>query len=280
VRVSRTRSIRATVLALTLAACGDASVQARAPSSPEEVARAVHDARARCAAAATEGRSADALGAAREAAAIATPGPTEYAFALPSWVFVRFGRFEEALQQARPPPERPVATAAWHFVRGLALADLGRFREASAAAVDLATSMSDVPDEAAWGASRARRVLSLAHRVLTAELAQRTGQLDQALGLFQAAAEAEDALPPSDPPDWFEPVRHRLGALLLFLGRASEAEAVYREDLRRNPENGWSLFGLERALSLQEKSDEAADVAARFRKAWARADVTLTASRF
>ena len=75
-------------------------------------------------------------------------------------------------------------------------------------------------------------------------------------------------------------MRHTLGAVLLQAGKASEAEQVYRDDLERNRENGWALFGLMQSLESQKKSDELSIVAARFRKAWARADVTLTASRF
>jgi hypothetical protein len=71
-----------------------------------------------------------------------------------------------------------------------------------------------------------------------------------------------------------------LGAAPLAGGRPAEAEAVYRDDLKRNPENGWSLFGLARSLEAQGKAADAATAEARFRKAWARADVTLSASRF
>jgi hypothetical protein len=67
---------------------------------------------------------------------------------------------------------------------------------------------------------------------------------------------------------------------LLDAGRAGEAEAVYREDLKRFPENGWSLHGLQQSLVAQGKTAEAADVARRFDKAWRMADVTLVRSRF
>jgi pimeloyl-ACP methyl ester carboxylesterase len=67
--------------------------------------------------------------------------------------------------------------------------------------------------------------------------------------------------------------------MLLESGRAAEAEAVYREDLQRFRENGWSLFGLRESLRAQRRGDEAADVQRRFERAWARADVTLTSSR-
>ena len=63
-------------------------------------------------------------------------------------------------------------------------------------------------------------------------------------------------------------------------GRQAEAEAVYREDLVRYPENGWSLYGLARSLRLQGKGDEASAVSARFQKAWQHADVKLSSSCF
>jgi hypothetical protein len=59
-----------------------------------------------------------------------------------------------------------------------------------------------------------------------------------------------------------------------------EAEAVYRDDLKRNPDNGWSLFGLAQSLRAQGKMEDAAATEARFQKAWTLADVTLSASRF
>jgi len=75
-------------------------------------------------------------------------------------------------------------------------------------------------------------------------------------------------------------VRHWLGAVLLDAGRPDEAEVVYWDDLRRTPDNGWSLFGLHKALAAQGRGEEAAAVQQRFTRAWGSADVTLTASRF
>ena len=90
----------------------------------------------------------------------------------------------------------------------------------------------------------------------------------------------QDQLNYVEPPDWFYPVRQSLGAVLLGAGRADEAEAVYWQDLRENPGNGWTLFGLAQALRAQGKNDAAAAIEARFREAWAAADVKLEASRF
>ena len=83
-----------------------------------------------------------------------------------------------------------------------------------------------------------------------------------------------------EPPLWHIPVRHSLGAVLLQAGRAGEAERIYREDLRQHPRNGWALVGLKQSLEAQQREPEAADVEKQLKQAWARADVTLTASRF
>ena len=116
--------------------------------------------------------------------------------------------------------------------------------------------------------------------MLAGEIAARLGETDVAVRHFLAAVAEQDGHWFTEPPVWYYPVRQSLGAVLLAAGRAVEAEAVYRDDLKRNPDNGWSLFGLARSLQAQGKAAEAAAVEARFQKAWARADVTLSASRF
>lgn len=83
-----------------------------------------------------------------------------------------------------------------------------------------------------------------------------------------------------EPPDWVVPVRHALGAYLVRDGRYAEAEAVYREDLRRWPDNGWSLHGLATCLDAQGKKSEAGEFRTRFDEVWKRADVEITSSCF
>ena len=111
------------------------------------------------------------------------------------------------------------------------------------------------------------------------EWAERTS-LDEGIAHFREALKIEDAGLYFEPPKWYYPIRQSLGAALLKAGRPAEAEAVYREDLKRFPENGWSLFGLAAALKAQGKSVDAKAVDQRFAKAWSAADVKLVASRF
>ena len=126
----------------------------------------------------------------------------------------------------------------------------------------------------------ARDVLSIGPEVLAGEIATARGQFDSAIAHLDRAVRLEDALVYTEPSEWQSSPRLVLGAILLEAGRAAEAEAVYWEDLRRNRNIGWALFGLLQTLRAQKKDDQAALIEARFKKAWARADVALNASRF
>jgi tetratricopeptide (TPR) repeat protein len=97
---------------------------------------------------------------------------------------------------------------------------------------------------------------------------------------LERAVEVQDSLAYIEPPAWFYPVRHNLGAAFLQAGRAADAEATYREDLRQFPDNGWSQFGLAASLAAQGKTAEAAETERRFAESWRHADVTLTVSRY
>ncbi len=120
----------------------------------------------------------------------------------------------------------------------------------------------------------------IAGLVLAGEIEARQGHFDSAIKTLKEATVLEDAVRYYEPPLWHIPVRHSLGALLLQAGNAAEAERTYREDLKQHPRNGWALFGLEQSLKAQRKEAEAAEVHKQLEKAWARADITLTASRF
>jgi tetratricopeptide (TPR) repeat protein len=121
--------------------------------------------------------------------------------------------------------------------------------------------------------------LRIASHILDGELSLRRGNANAAIAALGEAVKIEDGIPYNEPPVWHHPPRQILGAVLLEAGRPAEAEAVYREDLKRFRENGWSLFGLAQSLEAQQKSSEALEVKRRFETAWKRADIRLTSSR-
>ena len=182
-------------------------------------------------------------------------------------------------------PEPPAASAflrgAWHYARGQALVATG---DPDAAARELAALEALLPDKSLdqplFSPNTGRAILSIAPAVLRGEIAAARGDYPTAIARLEEAVRLEDALVYTEPAEWQSAPRLTLGALLLEAGRPAEAETVYWEDLRRNRDNGWALFGLAQALRAQGKTGQAEIVEARFAKAWARADVTLTASRF
>jgi len=182
---------------------------------------------------------------------------------------------------ALPPANLAYSRGMAQYARGVALAATGRFAEAQAALDTLKRiAAGGTRGYASAGWTTPSTNLQIATHALLGEIAARRGALEEGVSHFREAMKIEDDQLYTEPPDWYYPIRHSLGAVLLRAGRAAEAEQLYREDLKRFPENGWSLFGLAQALRAQGKSAGAADVDARFARAWAGADVTLTASRF
>ena len=90
----------------------------------------------------------------------------------------------------------------------------------------------------------------------------------------------EDQLAYDEPADWFFPIRHLLGSVLIKAGRAADAEIVYRDDLSRHPNNGWALLGLTQSLKIQGRSAEASSARQQLATAWKNADVILVASAY
>ena len=234
-----------------------------------------------------QGRSAEAIETARKLAARI---PVEVARTLPAlegWTamplcaLVRFGKWEDILKHAQPPEDLRYLTGIWRYARALAFAATDRLEEAQKEQADLEAIAAKLsPDRKMMGGNAAPELMAIAARVAAGELAAKEGKLAEAIQHLETAVQAQDKLRYAEPPPWYYPVRQSLGAVLMTAGKSAKAEAVYREDLKRNPENGWSLYGLVQSLRAQGKDKEAKVAEQRFQKAWARADVTLTASRF
>ena len=246
----------------------------------------VHNLHFLWAAAQMSGQSEAAVRAAGQVAQTATPDvirqapPFEFVFPTPLLALVRFGKWEDILREPAPPADLRYSRGIWHYARGRAFTANGRLEEAAREADSLAAILAATPADQVLGFNTAANLLGVAVHTLAGEMAAKRGDADNAVRELEEAVRSEDGLAYDEPPPWYYPVRQSLGAVLLTAGRAPEAETVYREDLKRNPENGWSLFGLARALHAQGKHTAAAQVDARFKKAWQGADVTLVASRF
>jgi Flp pilus assembly protein TadD len=191
---------------------------------------------------------------------------------------LRFGEWDKILEEPDHPDYMVFTRAFRHAARGIAYAAKGEVESARTEQSAFLEASKLVPAEESFGNNSAQTILAVATPMLAGEILVRDGKLDEGLSELRAAVNAEDALRYDEPPGWILPVRHSLGANLMQAGHFAEAEQVYREDLARLPENGWSLYGLTRSLKLQHKTDEAVAVEARFQKVWSKATVNITSS--
>jgi tetratricopeptide (TPR) repeat protein len=191
------------------------------------------------------------------------------------FVGLRFGQWDEVLRA--PEPDRALATthALWHFARGVAFAATGEPGKAQKEREALAAAAKQITGDAPFGLNSASGVLRIAEHTLEARIAWARGDRARSIESWRAAVAAWDALNYNEPPDWYYPVRESLGAALLLSGDATGAERVFREDLKENPRNARSLFGLMESLKAQGKHDAARSVEAEFKAAWKHAEVQL-----
>jgi tetratricopeptide (TPR) repeat protein len=233
-----------------------------------------------------EGRSQEAVAAARRVAtdiplsAYQEVAAMEDFMPLPLFMMVRFGQWDAILKEPQPQAEFQYATGIWHWARGLAYTRQGQLDKATTEVDKLVEigQTDEMKNFTLYSFAQASTMLDIATHVLAGELAGAQGSMDKMIAELEEAVAIQDNLHYMEPPAWHYPVRHNLGAALLKVGQATEAEAVYREDLRQYHNNGWSLFGLAESLKAQDKTAEAAEVQQQFETAWQYADVQLTSS--
>jgi tetratricopeptide (TPR) repeat protein len=233
-----------------------------------------------------EGRSAEALKAATSLASTITEEEArknhskEGYLTTKLFTWIRFGRWDDLLRQSPPPKGLHLVEGVWRLGRGLALVATGRLPGAEGERQALVTLTKQFRRSKNQQEKLERDLLKIAERLLAGQIATQRQRHEEAIKALREAIKIEDSLQGAEPPRWPVSVRHYLGPVLLLTSRAAEAETEYRADLKWYPENGWGLFGLVQSLKAQHKDAEAAEILGRFEKAWAHADVMLTASRF
>lgn len=206
-------------------------------------------------------------------------GMLDFFYSLPLQIMVRFHRWDEIMAVPQPDASQPVTTVAWHYARALAAANTSKL---DLARTELAAMRAAAPAMAKIVINATGRDSEVIPQIMAerveASLANAQRQTDAAIEHLQSAVSLEDTLDYDEPPHWLTPSRESLGAAFLAAGEAPQAEAVFREDLKRNPRNPRSLFGLAETLRAEGKMAEAATVQQQFLRAWRKADTKLTLS--
>ncbi len=189
---------------------------------------------------------------------------------------IRFARWQDILQHPEPSEIYPHAKGLWHYATGRALLATG---DIDAVGNHLEALRLTIQNPALEGLgmefNQSRDLLAIGERVLASWMAAAEDDFESAIAAMEDAVRLETNLLYGEPPEWSVPVRQEFGALLLKAGNNVAAESVFKEDLAKFPENGWSLYGAIKAMEAQGKTAEARDMQNTLDRVWATADVDL-----
>jgi len=188
-----------------------------------------------------------------------------------------FPALDDVLKTPLPDAKLKASTAIWHYARGLAYTGKHDLQQAATEREQLSESIRTLPSDISPAfLNPAATILNLALTVLDARMAEAKADHARAIELWRSAVKQQDSLFYNEPPDWYYPIRESLGGALLRDGQATEAETIFREDLKQNPRSGRSLFGLYQSLKAQHRDADAAWVGTQFKAAWKDADSQIT----
>ena len=200
----------------------------------------------------------------------------QYIYMTPVLVYVRFGKWDELLQQNKPDDSQVYANILYHFGRGMAFSARSKMTEANQELAAMKTLMADTSLAIPFTPfSAAIEGAIVASKILSGSIALKSGKTNDAITDFTEAVKVEQKMIYNEPRDWLLNPKHWLGKAYLVAGDGSNAEKTFNADLQNNNNNGWALFGLNKALLMQKKYNEAAPVLTRYKKAFNKADINI-----
>jgi len=200
--------------------------------------------------------------------------------AMPYEVLLRFGQWDEVLAAPDHPDYLPFTRAFRHAARAISFAAIANVKSARDEQAAFLAAAKRVPADGTFGNNPTLAIVAIAGHMVEGEILYRDRKVEASLAELREAVKLEDALRYDEPPPWILPARHSLGATLMSEHRYAEAEEVYRADLKRLPENGWSLYGLAESLAIQGKDDESIEMRNRFARVWTKGDIAIKSSCF
>lgn len=196
------------------------------------------------------------------------------------FTWLRFGKWKEILSD-------PVAdtlsftSVLQHFARGMAFANMSKITQAEKELAIMQNKMTEpslkeplAPFNAVYDAAM------VGENILAGTIAANKQDLNKAIMLFKQAVKDEDKLIYNEPRDWLLPARQYLGAALVKAGNYKEAIDIFKKDLQINPNNGWSLTGLQTCYRQLKNTTALAAVQKQLDAAWSIKDMPIDAAVF
>jgi tetratricopeptide (TPR) repeat protein len=200
----------------------------------------------------------------------------QYAYCLPYLAWVRYGKWDSVLAEPDIPSHLVYARFIQCFAKGMALARKHKTADALNEWSAM-TQLIDHPDMQIHPTGENAPVSGgkVALMILRGVIHEERGNYAKAVAELEQAVAEEDAMEYNEPKDWLMPARQYLGEVLLSAKLFSKAEKIFKEDLKLNPKNVWSLCGLFHALSQQHKTIESKTLYEKFKKALKGNDIQI-----
>jgi tetratricopeptide (TPR) repeat protein len=180
----------------------------------------------------------------------------QYVYMTPVFTLVTFKKWDELLSQPAIADHHPHALALKHFSEGMAYANTNQPGKAAASLSGMEALLDNESLAIPFGPFNAPKAgITVAKHILMGAIAENSNKPEEAIMHYQEAVKTEDAMIYDEPKDWLLPSRHFLGNLLLERKKYTEAEKVFRQDLKNHPNNYTSTKGLE--VCMQKKGKKA-----------------------
>jgi tetratricopeptide (TPR) repeat protein len=203
----------------------------------------------------------------------------QYIHAAPLFVQIRFGKWDEILQEAAPAATHVYSSVLYHFARSIAYA---KKKNSEAASVELDAMREFMKDSSLalpmTPFSAPSVGADVAHMLLLGIIHEEKDQLDGAIRYYKKADSIEVNMVYNEPRDWLLSPKHFLGNAYLKNSQWKAAENVFLQDLDYNNENGWSLLGLYQSYIKAKKTAEATKAMVRHKAAFAKADIKISSA--
>jgi tetratricopeptide (TPR) repeat protein len=200
----------------------------------------------------------------------------QYIYMTPVLVNIRFGKWDKLLQEKQPDASQVYANILYHFGRGMAFSATSMMSEANKELAAMKTLLTDTSLSIPFTPfSAAKEGAIVASKLLSGSIALKLGKTNDAITDLTEAVKVEQNMIYNEPRDWLLNPKHWLGKAYLVAGDGANAERVFKGDLQNNNDNGWALYGLNKALLMQKKYNEAAPILTRYKKAFSKADINI-----
>ena len=180
----------------------------------------------------------------------------QYVYMTPELTMINFEKWDDIIQQPDVATGFHYAALIQHFAKGMAYANTGEIKKARGSLTILESFLVEKDLSVVLTPFNAPVTpANIAKYILMGTIAEKENNIDAAINYFTSAVATEDSLVYNEPRDWLVPARHYLGNALLNAKKYNEAEKVFREDMKVQPNNYFSVMGLQSTILKQKQKN-------------------------